>query len=45
MIITGKGYSGPDIWLETTNQGTSTEDIIFTIQYKEAMKQNAINPQ
>ena len=30
MVITGEGSSGPDIWLETPNQGTGTEDMILT---------------
>ena len=29
MVITGEGHSGPDIWSETPNPGTSTEDMIF----------------
>lgn len=40
----GKGRSGPDIWLETPNQDTGIKEIIFTIWYKEAMKQSKINP-
>ena len=31
IVITGEGHSGPDIWLETPNQGISTKNIIFTI--------------
>ena len=45
MVITGKGRSGPDIWPETPNQGTGTEDMILTTWSKEAMKQREINPQ
>lgn len=30
-VMTGKEYSGPDIWRETPNQGTDTEEINFTI--------------
>ena len=45
MVIIGKGRSGLDIWPKTLDQSTSTEDIIFTTWYKEAMKQTAIVPQ
>ena len=45
MVITDKGRSGPDIWQETSNQGTGIEDMIFTTWYKEAIKQIEINPQ
>lgn len=38
MVITGKRRSGLNIWRETFNQGTVTEDIIFTIWYKKAIK-------
>ena len=38
MVIRGEGRSGPDIWPETPNQGIGTEDMIFTIWSKEAMK-------
>ncbi len=31
MVMTGEERSGPDIWPETPNQGTSTEEIILTI--------------
>ncbi len=41
-MITGKGRSGPDIWPETLNHGTRTEEIILTTWYKEVMKQNRI---
>ncbi len=44
-MIIGKGHLGPDIWPETSNQGTDTEEMIFIIWYKEAKKQNGINPQ
>lgn len=30
-VMTGKRHLGPDIWLETPNQGTGTEDMIRTI--------------
>ena len=30
IVITSKGRSGPDIWPETLNQATSTEDMIPT---------------
>ncbi len=45
MVMTGEGHSGPDIWPETPNQGTSTEEMILTTWYKEAIKQSGINPQ
>ncbi len=45
MVITGEGRSGPDIWPETSNQGTGTENMILTKWYKEAMKRRKINPQ
>ena len=45
MIITGEGCSGPDIWPETINQDTGTEDMTLTTWSKEAMKQKEINPQ
>ena len=45
MVITGEGRSGPDIWPETPNQGTGTENMILTTWYKEAMKRREINPQ
>ena len=45
MVITGKGRSDSDIWSETLNQGTGTEDMILIIWYKEAMKQTEIDPQ
>ncbi len=45
MVMTGEGCSGPDIWPETPNQGTSTEEMILTIWYKEAIKQSEITPQ
>ena len=45
MVITGEERSSPDIWPETPNQGTGTEDMILTTWYKEAMKQTEINPQ
>ena len=38
MVITGEGRSSPDIWPEIPNQDISTEDIILTIWYKEAIK-------
>lgn len=31
IITTGKGRSGPDIWLKTLNQGTNSEYIILKI--------------
>ena len=43
MLITSERRLGPDIWPETPNQGTSTEDMIIIIWYKEAMKQTDIN--
>ncbi len=45
MVMTGEGRSGLDIWLETPNQGTNTEEMILTTCYKKAMKQSGINPQ
>lgn len=45
VMITGKGRSSPDIWLKAPNQDTDTEDMIFTIWYKKAMKQTEINAQ
>ena len=45
MIITGEERSCPDIWPETPNQGTGTEDMILTTWSKEAMKRREINPQ
>ena len=44
-MITGKGCLCLDIWPETLNQSTDTEDMILTTWYKEAMKQTEINPQ
>ena len=37
MMITGKRYSGLDIWPETLNQDTGTKDMILTTWYKKAM--------
>lgn len=31
MVMTNEEHLDPDIWLETLNQGTGTEDIIRTI--------------
>lgn len=31
MMMTDEGGSGSNIWPETSNQDTSTEDIILTI--------------
>ena len=45
MVIISKWRSGPDIWPETPNQSTSTEDMILTTWSKEAMKQSEINLQ
>ncbi len=45
MVMTGDGRSGPDIWPETPNQGTSIEEMILTTWYKEAKKQSGINLQ
>ena len=45
IVITGKGRSDSDIWLETPNQGTSIKDMILTIWYKEVMKKTKINSQ
>ena len=45
MVMIGKGHSDSDIWPVTPNQGTSTEEMILTTWYKEAMKQTRINPQ
>ncbi len=45
MVITSNRYSSPDIWSEISNQGTSTEEMIFTIWYKEAIKHRKINSQ
>lgn len=44
MVITGKKRSGPDIWLETLNQDTNSEDMILTTWYNKAIKQKKINP-
>ncbi len=30
MVMTGEGRSGPNIWPETPNQGTGTEEMILT---------------
>lgn len=30
MVITGKGYLGPNIWPKTSNQDTGSKDMIFT---------------
>ena len=30
MIMIGKGCSGPNIWPETLNHDTGTEEMIFT---------------
>ena len=38
MVITNEGRSGPNIWPETPNQGTGTEDMILITWYKKAMK-------
>lgn len=38
MVITGKECSVPDIWPDTPNQATGTENIILTTWYKETMK-------
>ena len=38
MVITSEGRSSLNIWPETPNQGTGTEDMIFTTWYKEAIK-------
>ncbi len=45
MVMTGEERSDPDIWPETPNQDTSTEEMILTTWYKEAMKRSGINPQ
>lgn len=45
IVMTGERCSGPNIWPETPNQDTSTEDMIYTTYYKEAMKWREINPQ
>lgn len=42
-MMTSKGYSGLDISPKTLNQGTGIEDIIYTIWYKEVIKQMEIN--
>lgn len=44
IVMTGEGRSSPNIWPETPNQDTSTERMILTIWYKEAIKQNGFNP-
>lgn len=36
MLITGKEHLGPDIWPETSNQGTGIKDIILTTWYNKA---------
>lgn len=41
--MTSKGHSGPNIWPETLNQNTGTEETIFTTWYKKVMKQSRIN--
>lgn len=43
IVITGKGHSGLDIWLEKFDQSTGSEDMILTTWYNEAMKQREIN--
>ncbi len=45
MVMTSKVRSGLDIWPETPNQDTGTEEMILTTWYKEAMKYNRDNPQ
>lgn len=30
MVITGKGYAGPDIWPKTPEQAKNTEDMMKT---------------
>lgn len=35
MIITGKGYTRPDIWPKTLEQAKNTEDMMRTIWSKE----------
>lgn len=37
IVITNKKQLGLDIWLETTNQNTNTNDIILTTQYKKTL--------
>lgn len=38
IVMTDKGHSSLDIWLETPNQDTNTENMIRIIWYKEVMK-------
>ncbi len=45
MVITSERRSGLDIWPETPDQGTGTENMIITTWYKEAIKRREINPQ
>ena len=44
MVIICKRRLSPNIWPETPNQDIDIENIIFTIWYKEVMKQIEINP-
>lgn len=45
MVITGKGRLSVEIWPETSNQSTSSEDMILSTWYNGAMKQKEINLQ
>ena len=38
MVITGEGRLGPDIWPETLNQNTDSEDMILMTWYNEDIK-------
>ncbi len=42
--MTGEGRTGLDIWPETPNEGTGTEDMILTTWSKEALKRKQSNP-
>lgn len=43
IMMTSKGHSGLDIWLETPNYGIDTKDMIHTTWYKKTIKQKKIN--
>ena len=44
IVIISEERSGPDIWPETPNQDTGTEDMILKTWSKKAIKQREINP-
>lgn len=43
IVIIDKRCLDPDIWPDTLNKNISIEDVIFSTQFKEAMKQKEIN--